>query len=109
MVGNKKLSRVPFKETSLKTGPRESVQLSCIHGRIKAWEIHLPMVFILFYFMTRRKKHMYTLSPSQISKTIPAGGKWSTHISRGKQITFTALEDGANISLLLYNANDPAE
>lgn len=109
MVGNKKLSRVPFKETSLKTGPRESVQFSCIHGRIKAWEIHLPMVFILFNFMTRRKKHMYTLSPSQISKTIPAGGKWSTPISRGKQITFTALEDGANISLLLYNAHDPAE
>ncbi|WP_160719216.1 urea amidolyase associated protein UAAP1 [Bacillus sp. USDA818B3_A] len=51
---------------------------------------------------------MNTLSPV-ISKMIPAGGKWSGQINRGKQITFTALEDGANISLLLYNANDPAE
>lgn len=52
---------------------------------------------------------MYTLLPFQISKTIPAGGKWSGHITRGKQIIFTAMEDGANVSLLLYNANDPAE
>ncbi|MCM2534594.1 urea carboxylase-associated family protein [Neobacillus pocheonensis] len=51
---------------------------------------------------------MNTLSPF-ISKMIPAGGKWSVNISRGKQITFTALEDGANVSLLLYNAHDPAE
>ncbi|MBT2658319.1 urea carboxylase-associated family protein [Bacillus sp. ISL-18] len=40
---------------------------------------------------------------------IPAGGKWSNLIRRGKQITFTALEEGANISLLLYNANDLSE
>jgi len=52
---------------------------------------------------------MKTLSPSKISKMIPAGGKWSTLIRRGKQITFTALEEGANISLLLYNANDLSE
>jgi len=51
---------------------------------------------------------MNTLS-SLISKTIPPGGKWSGRISREKQITFTALEDGANVSLLLYNANDPSE
>lgn len=44
-----------------------------------------------------------------IKKTIPAGGKWSTHIKRGKEITFTALEDGANMSILLYNADDTAE
>ena len=48
---------------------------------------------------------MYTVS----SKIIPAGGKWSNRISRGKQLTFTALEDGANVSLLLYNANDTTE
>ncbi|MEH7094165.1 urea amidolyase associated protein UAAP1 [Neobacillus vireti] len=52
---------------------------------------------------------MNTLSPSKISKMIPAGGKWSTLIRRGKQITFTALEKGANVSLLLYNANDLSE
>jgi len=51
---------------------------------------------------------MNSISPV-ISKIIPAGGKWSGHISWGKQITFTALEDSANVSLLLYNANDPAE
>jgi urea carboxylase-associated protein 2 len=51
---------------------------------------------------------MYTVS-SKITKTIPMGGKWSSRISRGKQITFKALEDGANVSLLLYNADDPAE
>jgi uncharacterized protein len=51
---------------------------------------------------------MNTLSPF-ISKMIPSGGKWSGQISRGKQLTFTALEDGANVSLLLYNSHDPAE
>ncbi|MEH7117511.1 urea amidolyase associated protein UAAP1 [Neobacillus vireti] len=51
---------------------------------------------------------MNTLS-SVISKIIPPGGKWSGKISSRKQITFTALEDGANVSLLLYNAHDPAE
>lgn len=48
---------------------------------------------------------MYTVS----SKIIPAGGKWSNRIGRGKQLTFTALADGANVSLLLYNANDTTE
>jgi uncharacterized protein len=43
------------------------------------------------------------------TKLIPAGGKWSGRISRGKSITFTAMEDGANISLLLYDAHDTAE
>jgi len=52
---------------------------------------------------------MKTLSPSIITKVVPAGGKWSARISQGKQLTFTALKDGANVSLLLYNANDSAE
>ncbi|MTT32214.1 DUF1989 domain-containing protein [Terrilactibacillus sp. BCM23-1] len=43
------------------------------------------------------------------SKTIPAGGKWSGRIGRGKLVTFTALEEGANVSLLLYNAQDLTE
>lgn len=52
---------------------------------------------------------MQTISASILPKVIPAGGKWSGRISRGKNVTFTAKEDGANVSLLLYNAIDPNE
>ncbi|AJY76984.1 urea amidolyase associated protein UAAP1 [Paenibacillus beijingensis] len=41
--------------------------------------------------------------------TIAGGGKWSGTVGRGKRITFTALEDGANLSLLMYHAHDPSE
>lgn len=51
---------------------------------------------------------MLTFSTA-ITKKILAGGKWSGRIGKGKNVTFTALEDGANVSLLLYNANDTAE
>lgn len=44
-----------------------------------------------------------------LTKLIPAGGKWSTKIRSGKQLTFTTLGDGANLSLLLYNADDTSE
>lgn len=44
-----------------------------------------------------------------LTKIIPAGGKWSAKIKSGKQLTFTALGDGANLSLLLYNADDTSE
>lgn len=44
-----------------------------------------------------------------LTKLIPAGGKWSTKIRSGKQLTFTALGEGANLSLLLYNADDTSE
>ncbi len=44
-----------------------------------------------------------------VMKYVPGGGKWSGTIKRGKSIKFTALEDGANISLLLYSASDTAE
>ncbi|MFC0211285.1 urea amidolyase associated protein UAAP1 [Paenibacillus chartarius] len=43
------------------------------------------------------------------SKTVPAGGKWSGRIGKGKELTFTALEAGANIAVLLYNAADLTE
>ncbi|MBP3951684.1 urea amidolyase associated protein UAAP1 [Bacillus suaedae] len=43
------------------------------------------------------------------NKTIPAGGKWSGVISKGKEVRFTALEGGANLSVLLYNPNDLSE
>ncbi|WP_046175568.1 urea amidolyase associated protein UAAP1 [Domibacillus indicus] len=46
---------------------------------------------------------------TSFTKRIPAGGKWSGRISRGKSITFTAMEEGANVSLLLYYAHDTAE
>jgi uncharacterized protein YcgI (DUF1989 family) len=43
------------------------------------------------------------------STTIPPGGKWSGKISGGKFIRFTALERGANVSLLMFNALDLTE
>lgn len=52
---------------------------------------------------------MCNVSSSTIKKVFPAGAKWSSRISHGKQLTFTALEDGANVSLLFYNANDISE
>lgn len=44
-----------------------------------------------------------------VSKVIPAGGKWSAFIQRGKEMTFTVSEEQANVSLLVYNAHDLAE
>ncbi|WP_138754696.1 urea amidolyase associated protein UAAP1 [Paenibacillus sinopodophylli] len=43
------------------------------------------------------------------STTIRPGGKWSGTISRDRLIKFTALEAGANVSILLYNAKDLTE
>lgn len=43
------------------------------------------------------------------STTIGPGGKWSGTVGRGKLLRFTALEAGANVSLLLYNAKDLTE
>lgn len=40
------------------------------------------------------------------SKTISPGGKWSGTIGRGKLLRFTALKEGANLVLLMYNARD---
>lgn len=41
--------------------------------------------------------------------TLCPGDKWSGIIKRGKFIRFTALEEGANVSMLLYNARDLTE
>jgi uncharacterized protein len=38
-----------------------------------------------------------------------SGDKWSARIGKGKSIKFTAQEAGANVSLLLYHADNPAE
>ena len=37
------------------------------------------------------------------------GQKWSGNVNKGKSIRFTALEPGANISLLLFNSKDLTE
>lgn len=43
------------------------------------------------------------------SITVRPGGKWSGTVGRGRLLRFTALEAGANVSLLLYNAKDLTE
>ncbi|WP_026462682.1 urea amidolyase associated protein UAAP1 [Adhaeribacter aquaticus] len=43
------------------------------------------------------------------STILRPGAKWSGRISKGKAVRFTALEKGANVSLLLYNAADLTE
>ncbi|MBO2945180.1 DUF1989 domain-containing protein [Paenibacillus sp. F411] len=40
---------------------------------------------------------------------IPAGGKWSAQVGRGKQIRITAQGERANLACMLYNAKSPAE
>ena len=43
------------------------------------------------------------------NKTLVSGGKWSGTISRNKYIRFTALGEGANLSLLMFNQKDLTE
>ncbi|MDX2186944.1 MAG: urea carboxylase-associated family protein [Opitutaceae bacterium] len=43
------------------------------------------------------------------SRDLTHGGMWSGVISRGKRLRLTALEDGANVSVLLYNADLTSE
>ncbi|WP_219837428.1 urea amidolyase associated protein UAAP1 [Paenibacillus sp. R14(2021)] len=43
------------------------------------------------------------------SKTIQPGDKWSGVVGRGRLLTFTALQPGANLSLMLFNAKDLTE
>ncbi len=46
---------------------------------------------------------------SIFSKTLTSGGKWSGIIGKGKNIQFTALGNGANLSVLIYHAANLAE
>lgn len=50
-------------------------------------------------------------SPAQplLTKTLTHSGLWSGVISRGKTLRLTALETGANVGMLLYNADVPSE
>lgn len=41
--------------------------------------------------------------------TLRPGDKWSGIVGRGKQLRFTALEAGANVSMLLFSARDLTE
>ena len=43
------------------------------------------------------------------TKTVTGGGMWSNVISRGKTLRFTDLEGGANVGMLLYNADQLTE
>jgi uncharacterized protein len=46
---------------------------------------------------------------SLYSKTLDNAGLWSGVISRGKTLRLTDLEGGANVGVLLYNADQPTE
>ena len=43
------------------------------------------------------------------STTLISGTKWSGTVGKGKYLRFTAMDKGANLSLLLYNAKDLTE
>jgi len=43
------------------------------------------------------------------TKTVTGGGMWSNVISRGKTLRLTDLQGGANVGMLLYNADQPTE
>ncbi|MDX2080982.1 MAG: urea carboxylase-associated family protein [Terrimicrobiaceae bacterium] len=46
---------------------------------------------------------------SLYTKELTGAGMWSAVISRGKSLRLTALEDGANVGMLLYNASNLTE
>lgn len=41
--------------------------------------------------------------------TVTGGGMWSQRLKRGKTLKITDLEGGANVGMLLYNADSPLE
>lgn len=49
------------------------------------------------------------MSEALYEKTVIGGGMWSNIVSRGKILRLTDLEGGANVSMLLYNADEPME
>ncbi|AOE86899.1 urea amidolyase associated protein UAAP1 [Pseudomonas sp. TCU-HL1] len=50
-----------------------------------------------------------TLSPTLYEETVPGGGHTSFVLKRGQQLRITDLEGGANVSLLLLNAQEKSE
>lgn len=68
-------------------------------------EEDLPEIHTAVTFSTIKANSMEQLW----STVLRPGGKWSGMISKGKSIRFTALSEGANLSVLLYNAKDLTE
>jgi uncharacterized protein len=50
-----------------------------------------------------------TPTATVISRTLTHAGMWSSVVSRGKTLRLTDLEGGANVGVLLYNADLPVE
>ena len=48
-------------------------------------------------------------SKTMWSETVPGGGHWSWRMPRGSAIRFVALEDGPNVSVVLYSALEKLE
>ncbi|SFS62429.1 urea amidolyase associated protein UAAP1 [Paenibacillus sp. BC26] len=49
------------------------------------------------------------MTTSLWSTTFGAGDKWSARISRGRLLRFTALKDNANLSVMMFHADDLTE
>jgi uncharacterized protein len=49
------------------------------------------------------------LSAALFSEILPSGAMWSMRIPRRRLIRLTALDSGANLSALFYNANQPLD
>jgi hypothetical protein len=49
------------------------------------------------------------MSEPLLSETLPGGGMWSMRIPRHRAIRLTALNPGANVSALFYNAHNPVD
>jgi urea carboxylase-associated protein 2 len=49
------------------------------------------------------------MSDSLYTEILPGGAMWSMHIPRHRLVRLTALDAGANVSALLYNADQPLD
>ena len=49
------------------------------------------------------------LSAALFSEILPSGAMWSMRIPRRRLVRLTALDSGANLSALFYNANQPLD
>jgi urea carboxylase-associated protein 2 len=49
------------------------------------------------------------MKSENFEETIPAGAMWSMRIPRGRVLRLTAMEPGANVSALFYNAHNPLD
>lgn len=62
------------------------------------------------FLFTYKQEEMEESAMQNIwKKVLIPGEKWSGNIGRGKYIKFKALEEGANVSMLLYNLLDTSE